>query len=167
MILSFCVWSVRNRNTVRLTQVVISFIFSFFSVSYFPWDDTACITSGRITVIENTSEVDEKQDPPRNPTPQFVHHPEYASCRSCKAMCSQVGMACCGNGVDCDCSPLSSCPKCGPPAPPPYDGCSAGCPECISTQGVPGNICSPPCSKPNGVCPAVTIKGVTAIPTCE
>ena len=90
-------------------------------------------------------------------------------------------MTCCGNGIDCDCSSLSSCPKCGPPPPPPYAACTAGCgagaeagkQECLSTQGVPGHICSPGCNagkKSPAVqdCPAMpTTAGVTAKPWCD
>jgi hypothetical protein len=79
----------------------------------------------------------------------------------CTHSCSAFGMTCCGNGNDCDCSNLQACPKCGPPPPPPYAACNAGCNpttpaklECVSTQGVPGHICSPAC--PDGkTCPPV------------
>ena len=61
---------------------------------------------------------------------------------ACTHTCGAFGMTCCGNGLDCDCSSLSACPKCGPPAPPPYSACGQGCAtdklECVSTQGVPG-----------------------------
>jgi hypothetical protein len=95
---------------------------------------------------------------------------------SCTHTCAAVGMTCCGNGLDCDCSDLASCPQCGPPPPPPYAPCSPGCApnptqkdklECLSTQGVPGHICSPAC--PDGkTCPPVTgLPGVTAKPYCD
>ena len=81
-------------------------------------------------------------------------------------------MTCCGNGIDCDCSNLQSCPQCGPPAPPPYAPCGQGCAvagklECVSTQGVPGHICSPSCPD-SKTCPPVTgLPGVTAKPFCD
>ena len=59
----------------------------------------------------------------------FVKHYEKPSrnlpCNctlSCEAACGQSGMVCCGDGNDCNCSNLASCPKCDPagggPAPP-------------------------------------------------
>eukprot|EP00041_Stephanoeca_diplocostata_P016110 m.313737 g.313737 ORF g.313737 m.313737 type:complete len:543 (-) comp20259_c1_seq1:527-2155(-) len=86
--------------------------------------------------------------------------------RQCKATCSAFGMACCGDGINCDCSPLSSCPQCGPKPPPNYSACAQGCAQCVSTAGVPGNICVPPCAKAFGSCPSVTLPGVTAVPHC-
>lgn len=94
----------------------------------------------------------------------------------CTHTCGAFGMTCCGNGKDCDCSNLQSCPQCGPPPPPPYAPCSPSCApmpsqkdklECLSTQGVPGHICSPGC--PDGkTCPPVTgLPGVTAKPYCD
>ena len=89
---------------------------------------------------------------------------------TCTHTCSQFGMTCCGNGIDCDCSSLSSCPKCGPPPSPPYAACGAGCKECVTTVGVPGNICSSktPCSgKGAKPCPVAPVtKRSTAVGYC-
>ena len=118
------------------------------------------------------------------PAPTDPHTRPALPCnctQSCTHSCSAFGMTCCGNGHDCDCSTLSACPKCGPPPPPPYAACSASCgagssagkQECLSTQGVPGHICSPGCNKAKTKpatqdCPAMpTTAGVTAAPWCD
>jgi hypothetical protein len=92
----------------------------------------------------------------------------------CTHSCNAFGMTCCGNGHDCDCSTLSACPQCGPKAPPPYAACTKGCQpatkdklNCLSTQGVPGHICSPGCPDGKTCPPATGLPGVTAKPYCD
>ena len=33
---------------------------------------------------------------------------------TCETTCQEFGMVCCGDGVNCNCSTLSACPKCDP-----------------------------------------------------
>jgi len=54
--------------------------------------------------------------PPPTPGPEPMPKLPCNCTMSCEKMCNQFGMVCCGNGHDCDCSSLSSCPKCKPPA---------------------------------------------------
>jgi len=47
------------------------------------------------------------------PPPTPGQHGLKCNCTmSCEKTCNQFGMVCCGNGIDCQCSPQSACPKC-------------------------------------------------------
>jgi hypothetical protein len=99
---------------------------------------------------------------------------------SCTQTCKAIGMSCCdGTGGNCNCAPASSCPKCQQHVLP-YGRCVSSCAPnavdagCVSTAGLPGNICSPKCKSPckwatgNASCPPVpNMPGTTATAMCD
>ena len=117
-----------------------------------------------------------KAQPLPVPAPTTEKRPALpCSCwTGCTQTCKQMGMVCCdGTGGNCNCSPLSTCPHCGQPPPPDYGRCTPGChPDgqnagCVSTIGLPGDICAPVC-RPGNKCPPVPkAPGVTAVPLCD
>ena len=87
--------------------------------------------------------------------------------RSCRGMCGQIGLMCCGGGAGCACQ--NGCPQCAPKHNPvDYTQCGGSTPECPAClNGY--KFCAPACDKPGNWpvgthCPAAPQSLNTTLP---